>query len=451
MIATEIRNNIRDYPFFFYSLSTSFMVFLSIYAIQNWPNSWAQISISFACLLTLSATLKRELPNLLKNKTWPVEIKWVLTIFFLGALNICFSENNWQSLKGMGLFLMSGISVFLTTFFLFQSEKNKEKFFLLCTFCFFILVIYGFFEFYQILTLPPALPRHQLRILLFSHNPIPAGSILILLSLGPISLLTYFKSGWKKNLLVCSLVFGVIVIILIEKRGPLVSLMLMTFLWVITNRKRLVAFILTGLIVGGIIYNVKGQIPIELKNRIQDEQTLLVRLEFFFIAIEVLKEKPLFGLGFNSPLSKFIPNDYEAKIFPENKYKYYKPWFKPENQNGNFSFINMITGVTVFDNMALTFLGETGGLFSAAYFCLMFYLIKNKATNCSNDEKRRFGLLLIVLAGFLAHSMTFDSLKYPNLNWIFHSFLGLLVSNKRIEQVIPSENSSNQLKGLSQV
>ena len=107
----------------------------------------------------------------------------------------------------------------------------------------------------------------------------------------------------------------------------------------------------------------------------------------------------------------------------------------------------MITGVTVFDNMALTFLGETGGLFSAAYFCLIFYLIKNKATYCLEDEKRQFVLFLIVLTGFLAHSMTFDSLKYPHLNWIFHSFLGLLVSRKRIEQDIPSGNSTNQLKG----
>ena len=429
MVANEIRNKIKDYPFFFYSLSTSFMVFLSIYAIQNWPNSWAQISISFACLLTLSATLKRELPNLLKSKIWPVEVKWVLIILFFGSLNVCFSENNWQSLKGMGLFLMSGISVFLTTFFLFQSEKNKEKFFLLCTFYFFILVIYGFFEFYQLLTIPYTRPNPPLRILLFSSNPIPAGSILILLSLGPISLLTYFKSGWERNLLISSLVFGILVIILIEKRGPLLGLMLMTFLWAITNRKRLVAFLLTSLIAGGIIYNVKDQIPIELKNRMQNEQTVLVRLEFFFIAIEVLKEKPLFGLGFNSPLSKFIPNDYQAKIFPENKYKHKTK----HNYNEKISFINMITGVTVFDNMALTFLGETGGLFSAAYFCLIFYLIKNKATYCREDEKRRFGLLLIVLSGFLVHSITFDSLKYPHLNWIFHSFLGLLAQSKRIK------------------
>ena len=412
MIATEIRHSIKNYPFFFYSLSTSFMVFLSVYAIQNWPNFWAQTSISLICLFTLAATLKSELSNLLKSKTWPAEIKWVLTILFLGALNICYSENNWYSLKGMGLFLMSGISVFLTTFFLFQSKKNKEKFFTLCTFCFFILVIYGFFEFSKQLITPSK------RILLFSSNPIPAGSILILLSLGPISLLTYFNSGWQRNLLIFGLVFGVIIIILIGQRGPLLSLMLMIFLWAITNIKRVIVFLLINLMTWGIIYSAKDQIPTEYKNRIQNKETLMVRLEFFSIAVEVLKEKPLFGLGFNSPLSRFIPNDYESKIFP---------------RNGKHSFHDMVANLNVFDNMALTFLGETGGLFSAAYFCIIIYLIKSKAAYYNEAEKRRLGSLLIVIAGFLAHSMTFDSLKYPHLNWVFHSLLGLLAQSKRIK------------------
>ena len=56
-----------------------------------------------------------------------------------------------------------------------------------------------------------------------------------------------------------------------------------------------------------------------------------------------------------------------------------------------------------------------------------------------------FGLLLIVLLGFLAHSMTFDSLKYPHLNWVFHSFLGLLVQGKRIKQGISSGTLTNRL------
>ena len=154
----------------------------------------------------------------------------------------------------------------------------------------------------------------------------------------------------------------------------------------------------------------------------------MVRLEFFSIAVEVLKEKPLFGLGFNSPLSRFIPNDYESKIFP---------------RNGKHSFHDMVANLNVFDNMALTFLGETGGLFSAAYFCLIFYLIKSKAAYYNEAEKRRLGSLLIVIAGFLAHSMTFDSLKYPHLNWVFHSLLGLLAQSKRIKPKTSTWKSIN--------
>ena len=43
-------------------------------------------------------------------------------------------------------------------------------------------------------------------------------------------------------------------------------------------------------------------------------------------------------------------------------------------------------------------------------------------------------LLLIVVAGFIVHSMTFDSLKYPHLNWLFHSFLGLMAHSRKFAE-----------------
>ena len=413
MINPEIRQATKDYPFFAYCLFTIFMVFVSIYAIQSWPNLWAQTFISFACLVTLLLTFQKEFSTLNNRKKWPVEIKFVLSILALGTLNICYSENNWQSFKGMGLFLMTGISVFFVTFFLFQSAKNRNIFFTLCTLCFFILIIYGLFEFLQ----QSAIPKK--RILLSSFNPIPAGSLLILLSLGPLSLLTLHKSCWKRKVLVSSLILGVIVIILIGQRGPLLALLGMAFLWLAVNRKWLLVFTLTTMIVAGTAYQFRDQIPAIYQHQMQNKETLLIRLEFYPIALNVLKEKPLFGLGFNSSLSRFIPDDYESKIFP---------------RDGKHSFYEMAYNLNIFDNMALTFLGETGGLFSAAYICLIAFLIKNKASiaHRNKDEMMRFSFLLIVLVGFMAHSMTFDSLKYPHLNWIFHSLLGLLAQREEI-------------------
>lgn len=389
------------------------MVFGSVYAIQNWPNHWAQAVISFTCLATLLLILGREFSTLVKSEKWPAEIKFVLLILFLGVLNICYSENIWQSFKGMGLFLMSGILTFLATYFLFQSEKNRKNFSLLCTLCFFILVLYGLFEIYQQSEISTK------RILLFSSNPIPAGSLLILLSFGPLSLLSKNNSSWIKIPLILSLALGVLVTIFIGQRGPLIAIFGMLLLWTTINRKGMVFFILAALMIGGTVYQLGNQFPASYKSRMQNRDTLLVRMEFYPIALDVFKEKPLFGLGFNSSLSRFIPDDYETKIFPAE---------------GKYSFHDMVTNLNVFDNMLLTFLGETGALFSLAYFCLMVYLIKHQFPGLRDEnENRKLGFLLIVLVGFLIHSITFDSLKYPHLNWLFHSYLGLLTSREEIQ------------------
>ena len=82
--------------------------------------------------------------------------------------------------------------------------------------------------------------------------------------------------------------------------------------------------------------------------------------------------------------------------------------------------------------MALFFLGQTGLLFTGAYACLIFYLTKIliKNSNENADIKLQGMLLLTVLVGFTVHSMTYDSLRYPHLNWLFHSLLGLIANHK---------------------
>ena len=171
-----------------------------------------------------------------------------------------------------------------------------------------------------------------------------------------------------------------------------------------------------ALILVGIGYQLTDKVPSQFKNELLRKETLLVRMEFYHIALEVIQEKPIFGLGFNSPLSRFIPSDYEPKTYPIR---------------GDNSFTGMVSGVHVFDNMALCFLGETGGFFTMAYIGLGIYLIlKTLVFRKRHSENYVQTLLIIaVLAGFIAHSMTFDSLKNPHLNWIFHSLLALIARN----------------------
>ena len=46
-----------------------------------------------------------------------------------------------------------------------------------------------------------------------------------------------------------------------------------------------------------------------------------------------------------------------------------------------------------------------------------------------NDFHWRINTAFIVLIGFAVHSMAYDNLRYPHLNWIFHSLLGLVANN----------------------
>jgi O-antigen ligase len=417
MMKIEVRKLKEDPSFLAYCFFTLFMIYFSTSAIQAWPNLWAQITISVACILPVLMVLAKNVSHIAQIKEWPIEIKFVLIIIALGILNVYFSEDRHASLKGMGLFLMSGVMVFSFTFFTFRSKLRQLIFLYLCTICFFTLIIFGLFEFAQQINYPGK------RILLFSSNPIPAGSLLILLSSGPIMLFAQTETRWGKNALLLCLIVAALIIILIGQRGPILAILIMASIWAAQRNKRFGIFSLIILILLGIGYQFRDQIPIQYKTQLFKTETVLVRLEFYNVAWQVIKDKPFFGLGFNAPLNRYISQDYQPKFYPANRTP---------------SFYSIIRGVETFDNMALFFLGGMGVLFTLAYSGLAVYLLKPLILPGKANTKTRNQsiLLLLVLVGFFVHSMTYDSLRYPHLNWIFHSLLGLIAN----QHASPSKN-----------
>ena len=401
----------KHFPMYTYFFFTLFMVFFSVSAIHKWPSFWAQGAISLSCIIPAIAVFVKVGPQLIKSEKWPTEIKFVLIIFLLGLINICFSENQLDSFKGMGLFLMSGILVFSISFFLFTTKRAQKGFNYLCCYCFLFLLVFGCFEFIQQLNAPGR------RILLLSSNPIPAGSLLILMSIGPLVSVAQSKNRWEKVFWVSCLVAGIVLIFLIAQRGPILALIGMVFVGAMLCRNGIRILILAVLILTGIGYQYRDSSLLLYEEQLLNNETVLVRKEFYYIALDVMREKPLFGLGFNSPLSRFIPYDYKPRAYSQ--------------QDGS-SFYGMTRGIEVFDNMLLSFIGEMGGLFSLAYIFFLACVLKGIGLVRSENANVRepTSLLIIVLAGFLLHSLTFDSLKYPHLNWVFHSLLGLLANSQ---------------------
>jgi hypothetical protein len=86
--------------------------------------------------------------------------------------------------------------------------------------------------------------------------------------------------------------------------------------------------------------------------------------------------------------------------------------------------------------MFFSFLGEMGGLFTLAYIGLFVCVLKNinLKQNGNTNTRKHTSLILIVIAGFFIHSLTFDSLKYPHLNWMFHSLLGIMARSQGFDQ-----------------
>jgi hypothetical protein len=82
-----------------------------------------------------------------------------------------------------------------------------------------------------------------------------------------------------------------------------------------------------------------------------------------------------------------------------------------------------------FENIFLALLVEMGGLFSSIYFGgLLYIMVESLKSRRSPSKDIVVVSLLSVMIGFLFISCTFDTLRFPNLNWIFHSLLGLMVN-----------------------
>lgn len=205
--------------FAIYCVSTIFMIFFSTSAIQIWPYPWNRLSILAACLLPLFLVLVWKIPLLIRDKELEKQFLFIPIIIILGILNVVSSEDRPTTLKVMTLFLISGIGIFVATTWLLSTQFRQTIFLWLCWACLVALCVYGSLEYIN-----------KEAIDLLSYNPIPAGSLLILLFVGPFSL--FPSSSWRLRCIqLLSIVFGITLIVLIGKRGPILALLVMAFLF----------------------------------------------------------------------------------------------------------------------------------------------------------------------------------------------------------------------------
>jgi hypothetical protein len=390
--------------FFVYCVSTIFMVFFSTTAVQIWPYPWNRLSILVACLLPLLLVLVWKTPEWVNSKEFKKELLFIPIIAILAILNIAFSEDRPTTIKVMALFLISGIGIFSATSCLMNTKFRQTIFLWLCWACLLALCVYGTVEYIN-----------KKPIYLLSYNPIPAGSLLILLFVGPFVLLRS-SSWWLRFLQLSSVVFSIAVIVMIGKRGPILGLLGMAFLIcaLLPGRKFWIVPLI-ALILVGTGYKIRNHLPPTLRLNLIMHANTVFRLENYPFAAHIFLKRPLFGIGLHAPLTEYL-QDYRQKITKNRRY------------------LSFIKESKTLENIILCGFVEIGGLFSITYIALIIFLLRNLFRHTRDKPVKRLQavMLLIPLSGFLIHSMTFDSLIYPHLNWLFHSFLGMMANFNEI-------------------
>jgi hypothetical protein len=418
--------------------STFFIVIFSVTAIHSWPPLVKHVSILLACILPIAIIVLPHYIHWIPEKKPQKEVLWVQLVFILGIAVSLQSENLWKTMKSTVLFMASGPFIFIATKYLFESIKSQEVFLWTTTL---ILLSFGFFGFYEY--------NNSGHIILFSENPLPAGASLILLSTSPTILLTRNCSAPLRLTLILSLISSAILIILLTKKGPILTLVvILLFVIVFITRKHLKLLLGFALLTGCLFLTSESTLS-KYKSNFKINSSITMRAEHYFFGFHVFKKNPVWGLGYHPNLFKYFY--CEGRRHNRNREQYPEDIYHPRFCNGLFSydliFLSQQRGrywgyyqtFRSFENIVLTFLVEMGGLFSAIYFGGVIYIFivffkKFRAP----PQKNLAGMYTIaVMVGFAFISCTFDTLRFPNLNWLFHSFLGLMVN-------LPQNSSEKQ-------
>jgi hypothetical protein len=419
-------NRVESWAFKVFCLSTIFITIFSVQAIYNWPPLAEKLSIFLACALPAGIIILGRAGIWLKTRQIPKEFIWVLLISIFGLLSCLQSENQEASLKSMGLFIASGPLVFFVANNLFKPKKNKESYLWMTSLSLLGLAFWGIYEHFSLGI-----------VYLFSRNPLPAGTLLILLSIGPLILLNRPYMMLAKCTLALIIFSSMFLIILMAKKSHLLGLMVFFITLMIFNFRKYYKFFM-GLILL-IVIALFSSDSLRLKNEnlinLFSQLTALssansevlnhklplaiygsipLRVENYFFGLHVIKKNPTWGLGFKAKLDSYFA-DYNIRLVKFFSKEHYQEYIQSQN---------------AFENIILTYLIEWGAIFCLIYFGGIAYIaiLHFKESKIPLIKEMDCIFVVAIIISFSAMSLTFDTLRFPSINWVFHTLLGLLVN-----------------------
>jgi O-antigen ligase len=192
----------------------------------------------------------------------------------------------------------------------------------------------------------------------------------------------------------------------------------MFVVWVVYKRSRLGYAAIALMVVAALLLPVRGMSLLKpLDPRISSHFSVLYRLEQYPFAMHILEKHPFTGIGLRSlSHSKFL-EDYQQKNPKLTRFR------------------AKVKEIQTFDNMFVTSVVELGSVFTLAYLALLTYVavVFFRSYGVSETDERCRIYRVLPLIGLMVQSMTYDSLMFPSINWLFHAQVGILAAIPRGE------------------
>jgi len=341
--------------------------------------------------------------NLFSSKEFRTEIVLLLTIIIFGIINIVFSDNPARTYPTMRMFLLTGVITLWTSMFLLAGRQPRQLFDWFCCGCLAIIALT------EILACYHKSPNAQGLCNIFTLHSIPLGSLIILLSPGPFRLLGAADLKWKAAGCLL-LALGVFLITLTGKRSTFWVIVAMCLFWVYFRAGRWSFLAAVALVTVTLLVPKGLNFYKSLHRDIPSHNSIFHRLELYPFSLHVYLKHPVAGIGLRS-----LTHEKYLADFPRH--------------NSNLqTFQPTVKQLQTFDNMLLTAFVELGTPMTLAYLAKTVFILRRywqRLRPLARSPGLELYRLLVVL-GFAVHSLAYDSMLFPSVNWLFHVQLGIL-------------------------
>lgn len=335
-------------------------------------------------------------------------ILFIVSVLLLtGLANTIFSDNVSQCGKAMFRFVVTGLVPLVTCLVIFRHSNLVKHFDV------FTAVSLGLVVLIETIAYIQRGIGDWVHIGVLARNPIPTGTLAILLCSGPIWL-AESRNRWQAATGYSLLASAAGLILLTRRKGAFLSACLMWGLHSIKKRNKLILRAVPILL---ILFAAVTLHELDW-SRIMDPEvprnrSHLDRIEFYSFAYHVFNKHPFLGIG----LRPYTHHHYLADYSRVNE--------------GLKHFDEVVENIQTFDNMYVTLIVETGSLFAGMYFILTGFIFVNfyRCYRAFPEMNRQRIYRVLPLVGFAFHSLTYDSLMFEPVNWLFHSHVGILAAS----------------------